>query len=163
MNQLPSKVKKNTMNKYLPLGFFPFFQQRCVIGLLRSCEIICLGTGWHHQGENSITILYSAQVKLTVSLIHLLLKSYSMSLPSKIKKKKKSNLLELSLISYAHCKSTNTGSHAAGQEKGSGKRNLLASGVYQLALLPKAWSVKYGSKYSLQFTDPNLPLLLLAQ
>lgn len=99
MNQLPSKVKKNTMNKYLPLDFFPFFQQRCVIGLLISCEIICLGTGWHHQGENSITILYSAQVKLTVSLIHLLLKSYSMSLPSKIKKIKKCNLLELSLIS----------------------------------------------------------------
>lgn len=160
MNQLPSKVKKNTMNKYLPLGFFPFFQQRCVIGLLRSCEIICLGTGWHHQGENSITILYSAQVKLTVSLIHLLLKSYSMSLPSKIKKKKKMQLVG---TEPHFCKSTNTGSHAAGQEKGSGQRNLLASGVYQLALLPKAWSVKYGSKYSLQFTDPNLPLLLLAQ
>lgn len=69
-----------------------------------------------------------------------------MSLPSKIKKKKKSNLLELSLISYAHCKSTNTGSHAAGQEKGSGKRNLLASGVWSLlasttaeSMVSKVW------------------------
>lgn len=134
------------MNKYLPVGCFPFFQQRCVIGLFISCEIICLGTGWHHQGENSITILYSAQVKLTIYLFHLLLKSYSMSLPLKKKKKlKKCNLLEQSLISDAHCTSMNTGSHTAGQrERGRGQEFTCLWSL--LVLLSNAWSVKNGSK-----------------
>lgn len=152
------------MNKYLPLGCFPFFQQRCVIGLFISCEIIFLGTGWHHQGENSITILYSAQVKLTISLFHLLLKSYSMSLP--LKKKKKFKEMQLvgtepqfrcTLYKYEywqpHCWSER-------ERKGSGIYLPLESTSATVeSMVSKEWL----QKYSLQFTDPNLPLLLLAQ
>lgn len=159
---MPSKVNKNTKNKYLPVGCFPFFWQRCVIGLFISCEIICLGTGWHHQGENSITIRYSAQVKLTISLFHLLLKSYSMSLPLKKKWLTKCNLLERSLKSDAPCTSMNTGSHTAGQRerKGSGiYLPLVSTSATVESMVSKEWL----QKYSLQFTDPNLPLLLLAQ
>lgn len=133
------------MNKYLPVGCFPFFQQRCVIGLFISGEIICLGTGWHHQGENSITILYSAQVKLTISLFHLLLKSYSMSLPLKKKKIKEMQLVgtephfRCTLYKYEyrqpHCWS----------EREEGVRNLLASGVYQ-CYCRKHGQLKNGSK-----------------
>lgn len=134
------------MNKYLPVGCFPFFQQRCVIGLFISGEIICLGTGWHHQGENSITILYSAQVKLTISLFHLLLKSYSMSLPLKKKIIKEMQLVgtephfRCTLYKYEyrqpHC-------WAERARKGSEEFTCLWS---LLVLLSKAWSVKNGSK-----------------
>lgn len=110
-----------------------------------SCEIICLGTGWHQQGENSITSLYSAQVKLTISFFHLLLKSYSMSLPLKKKWLTKCNLLERSLNSDAHCTSMNTGSHTAGQrELGRGQEFTCLWSL--LVLLSNAWSVKNGSK-----------------
>lgn len=86
-----------------------------------------------------------------------------MSLPLKKKKNlKKCNLLERSLNSDAHCTSTNTGSHTAGQRerKGSGiYLSLESTSATVESMVSKEWL----QKYSLQFTDPNLPLLLLAQ